>query len=537
MNIAQRGLRRVEALFNLAFTDAWNPWYQLGALAMFCYWIIAVSGVYLFIFFDTSIVGAWESVEAITREQWYLGGVMRSLHRYASDAMVLLVTLHLSREWVLGRFRGARWFSWFSGIPLLWLLFAAGIGGYWLVWDRLAQYIAVMTSEWIDWLPMFGDTLARNFLTNSTLNDRFFSFLVFLHIALPLFLLIGIFVHIKRLKLARIHPSKGLLVGMLAMFLALSIAKPAVSMGPADLATTVSVVDMDWFYLNTYPFLDSFGAGPVWGFVLSLSLLLAAMPWLMPGRKADIAQPAVVDPDNCNGCSWCFHDCPYDAITMIPHVDKPGLMQAQVNSDMCTGCGICEGSCPSATPFRRVEELISGIEVPDYPLDALRNRTEEALAALSGSDNLVLFGCDHALDAEKLGIDGLAVVNLPCAGALPPSFADFVARNPAVAGVMVSGCPPTDCFFRKGSEWSELRMAGERMPHLRTGVGKRKVNVHWAGRHDAAQLRVALDEFRQSLAQGAESLAQGAESTNEEAQLPAEEKDSHAEEAAKAAGS
>ena len=108
---------------------------------------------------------------------------MRSLHRYASGAMVVTVTLHLIREFVLGRFRGVRWFSWLSGVPLLWLLFAAGIGGYWLVWDRLAQFIAVATSEWIDWLPMFGDTLARNFLTDRSVSDRLFSLLVYLHIA------------------------------------------------------------------------------------------------------------------------------------------------------------------------------------------------------------------------------------------------------------------------------------------------------------------------------------------------------------------
>lgn len=501
MNFAEAGLRRVEALFNLAFPEAWNPWYQLGALAMLCYWIVAVSGVYLFIFFNTSIVGAWESMQYITEEQWYLGGVMRSLHRYASDAMAVLVTLHLLRELVLGRFRGARWFSWVSGVPLLWLLFAAAIGGYWLVWDRLAQYIAVATTEWMDWLPFVGDTLARNFLSNETLNDRFFSFLVFLHIALPLFLLIGIFIHIKRLKLARIHPARGLLVGTLAMFLVLSLIKPAVSMARADLTTTVAVVDLDWFFLNFYPFLDSLGAMPVWAFVGSLTLLLVAMPWLFPEKKVERLQAAVVNPDNCNGCSWCFQDCPYDAITMIPHEDKPGMRQALVDPDLCTGCGICEGSCPSATPFRNVEELISGIEVPDYPLDELRIRTESALDKLSGERNLLLFGCDHALQVERLVADELAVVTLPCTGALPPSFADFVARNPKVEGVMISGCHGGDCYFRKGSDWSEQRLQGERMPHLRTGAGKQKVRVHWAGPHDEGNLVDALSRFRSELSE------------------------------------
>ena len=94
----QRGLRRVEAVFNVAFGPDWNPWYQLGALAFFCFWLVVVTGIYLFIFFDTSISAAYTSVQQITQAQWYAGGIMRSLHRYASGAMVVTVTLHLLRE-------------------------------------------------------------------------------------------------------------------------------------------------------------------------------------------------------------------------------------------------------------------------------------------------------------------------------------------------------------------------------------------------------------------------------------------------------
>jgi quinol-cytochrome oxidoreductase complex cytochrome b subunit/coenzyme F420-reducing hydrogenase delta subunit len=507
LSFLQSGLRWVEAGFNLAFTDRWNPWYQLGALSFFFFWIVTVSGIYLFIFFNTSIVGAYESVEYMTTEQWYLAGIMRSLHRYASDAMVIVVTLHLVRELVLGRFRGVRWFSWFSGVPLLWLLFAAGIGGYWLVWDRLAQYIAVSTSEWIDWLPVLGGGLSRNFISMQTLSDRFFSLLVFLHIAIPLFLLLGMFIHIKRIKLARSNPSRGLMVGTLGALIVLSVVKPAVSMGAADLSSTVARVDLDWFYLNMYPLLDSLGPGPLWLALAALTGLLAVLPWLSPERKTNETEAAVVDPANCNGCGWCFQDCPFEAITMIEHEYKTHRRQAQVNPDLCTACGICEGSCPSATPFRHVEELVSGIEIPAFPLDSLRQATEASVAGLGETPGLVLFGCDCALDISSLADEHLSVVSLPCTGSLPPSFADFVARKPQVAGVMVTGCHPEDCFFRKGSEWTEQRFNGERMPHLRTKDGKHKVRVCWAGPHRRAHLVAEIEAFRAEIA--AAGLADG----------------------------
>src|SRR5262245_31613315 len=129
-------LLRIERRFGAAFGAA-NPWHHLGALGFFLYWVIAATGIYVYAFFDTSAAGAHRSVETLTREQWYLGGIMRSLHRYAADAFVVILLAHLGREVARGHYRGFRWFSWVSGVPLIWLVYASGIGGYWLVWDQL----------------------------------------------------------------------------------------------------------------------------------------------------------------------------------------------------------------------------------------------------------------------------------------------------------------------------------------------------------------------------------------------------------------
>ena len=99
------GVARFEAIFEFAFGQRNNPFVSLGALGWYFYWIVAASGVYLYIFFDTGITNAYESVEYITHDQWYAAGVMRSLHRYASDALVLVVVLHIFREFALDRLR------------------------------------------------------------------------------------------------------------------------------------------------------------------------------------------------------------------------------------------------------------------------------------------------------------------------------------------------------------------------------------------------------------------------------------------------
>src|SRR3990172_6068816 len=98
------GFMRVEALFNLAFGERLNPLYCLGAISYWMFWIVVASGLYLYAFYETGVAKTYASVEALTHGQWYLGGILRSLHRYASEAMVLTMGLHLLRHFVFDRY-------------------------------------------------------------------------------------------------------------------------------------------------------------------------------------------------------------------------------------------------------------------------------------------------------------------------------------------------------------------------------------------------------------------------------------------------
>ena len=86
---------RVEDIFNRAFGDRLNPLYHLGAITFFLVWVVAGSGLYLYAFFETGVADAHASVEALTHHQWFAGGILRSLHRYASDTFVIVLFLHL----------------------------------------------------------------------------------------------------------------------------------------------------------------------------------------------------------------------------------------------------------------------------------------------------------------------------------------------------------------------------------------------------------------------------------------------------------
>ncbi|MCG8370388.1 MAG: hydrogenase iron-sulfur subunit [Proteobacteria bacterium] len=493
-----RAFSRTERVFEYAFGQRNNPFVSLGALGWYFYWIVAISGVYLYIFFDTGVTDAYASVEYMTHDQWYAAGLMRSLHRYASDALVIVVVLHIFREFAHDRLRGRRFFAWLTGVPLLAFIYICGISGYWLVWDQLAQYIALATTEWLDTLPLFGEPIANNFLNDTTLGGRFFTLMVFIHIFGPLFMLLMMWVHIQRHAGARVNPPKPLAIGTFAMLVALSFAYPAVSQAPADLDVVPAEVGLDWFYLAAYPLLDVVPGGQLWLYILGGLALLALLPWAPPVKRLPAA---TVDLDNCNGCTRCFDDCPFGALTMVPRTDGRAYdLEPIVDPALCTSCGICAGSCPTSTPFRRAGPIRPGIELPHHTIGTLRDQIVTANGAWPAGPRVLVVGCNTS-NVGELRRSGAHVIEVPCVGMLPPSFVDFALARRHADGVMIAGCAEGDCYHRLGNEWTIARMAGERDPYLRRRVDTRRLALNWLPRDAARRRHRAFEAFRDALAE------------------------------------
>ncbi len=497
VNPVKRIYLALESWFNLSFGNDWNPLYHLGTLSFFLFWVILVSGIYLFIPFHGSLDGAYASVEYMTHEQWYAAGIMRSLHRYASDAVVVTILLHLFKEFASGRYRGFRWFSWVTGVPSLWMVVTLGITGYWLVWDELAQYVAVGSARLMDALPIFSGAMTRNFVSGG-MTDRFFILIEFLHLlGQPLLLLFMLWLHVKHLSNVNIHPPRGLAVGTLIALLVLALYKPALSHAPADLASVPRELHLDWYYLNVYPLLEYWPAGQVWILTLSITLLLMLLPWLPPKREGP---KAVVDLDHCNGCGLCFDDCPFDAITLQPRTDGAHFEhEVAVNPSLCGACGICAGSCPASNPFRMArEELRTGIDMPQFSADEMRRRTREAIGEMHGEVRILVYGCEHGLDVTRLQRDDTRGIRLICSGMLPPTLVEYALKQGA-DGVMVVGCRQNDCYFRFGNRWLLARFAGTRKPALRGRAERKRIRVHGGAEPDRNDVARDLDDFRRHL--------------------------------------
>ncbi len=494
--LAQSAFRQLDRLFDAAFGSELNPLRNLGSLGFLFFWLLAISGIYVYIVLDTSATGAYRSIDSLSRTQWYLGGILRSVHRYAADGFILVVLAHLLREWVFGHFHGFRRFSWWTGIPLLFFCFACGIVGFWLNWDQLGQFSVQASAELLDSLPLFASPLTRNFINTSAVSDRLFSLFVFVHLGLPLLLLFGSWFHIQRISFAAVFPPRALGIGTILSLFVLAVFAPVLSHPAANLAVLPTALAIDWFILFIHPLMYVTSTGFIWSILACVLLTLFFLPVFVREVSAPVA---IVDPDNCNGCRRCFDDCPYAAVTMVPHPDRKIARQmAQVDSDLCASCGICVGACPSSTPFRSMEKLVTGIDLPHAPVNQLREQLRTELTQLKSEIKIVVFGCNQAANVTALQDPGVAVLSLICTGMLPPSFVEYALRDGA-SGVLITGCRAGGCEFRLGPQWAEQRISGKREPSLRASVARERIQITWADAGNEAAILDAVTTLRNRL--------------------------------------
>ena len=455
----QRWLTALDHRFDAAFGAPANPLKQLGALGFLLLWLLAISGIVLYVLLDTSAAGALRSIERLQDAPWRSGDTLRGLHRYGADAFVVVMFAHLLRELWLGRFRAWHRHAWWTGVVLVPLALACAIGGFWLNWDRLGQYSAIATAEWLD--ALLGTPVARNFLAGGV-SDRLFSLFVFVHLGLPLLLVFGAWAHVQRLGHPAVFPRRVLALGTTLTLLALAFAWPVRSQGPADVGTVPQQLALDWLLLFLHPLADRFSNEATWAVSALLLGGLLVLP-LWPARARPAA--AQVHPRECSGCGRCVGDCPYGAISLVPHpLRRTGVMLPQVRAAQCASCGLCVASCPSSTPFRKTAQLATGIDLPQFPLAQLREQLRRGLAA---GKRRVVFGCERGARIAQLQDPQVLALTLPCAGMLPPSFVDYALREGART-VLVAGCREGGCDFRLGPRWTAERLVGEREPHLRT---------------------------------------------------------------------
>jgi ferredoxin len=330
---------KFEGIINRFTKSDFNPFYHLGTLTIFMLIVLIGTGVYITLIYRPGLDVAYQTVEKI--DSTWFGSLMRSMHRYASDGMIVLIVLHMLKMLVSDRFSGQRWLAWTSGWIMLAMVWLTGTMGYWLIWDQRAQWMTEYMMEYL--AGTSGLTYVAPDLASRTFSN--FVIIIFLHVFIPLIGFLGIYIHSLRLSRERWWSPRWVSIQAMIGLVVLSLLKPAQSALPADLSQLIQSVPMDAFYLGFLPLIDLWGNLIFWGLAILVGGSLFLLPWLASGRNPG---PATVTDPKCTGCNICYAECPFDAIRMNDRNDSSGYHKlAIINSAQCTGCGICVGACPT----------------------------------------------------------------------------------------------------------------------------------------------------------------------------------------------
>lgn len=137
---------------NKIFPDHWS--FMLGEIAMYSFFILLGTGVFLTLFFVPSMAqtvyhGSYKPLDGHTMSQAYAstlnlsfnvraGLVMRQMHHWAANVFIAAIVVHLLRVFFTGAFRKPREINWVIGSLLLILAIVEGFLGYSLPDDLIS---------------------------------------------------------------------------------------------------------------------------------------------------------------------------------------------------------------------------------------------------------------------------------------------------------------------------------------------------------------------------------------------------------------
>jgi ubiquinol-cytochrome c reductase cytochrome b subunit len=289
--------------------------YVWGSTLVFAFSVQVITGIFLWMCYSPSGQTAWESV-AYVQYDMFGGWLLRGLHHFMAQAMVVLLALHLAQVVIDGAYRAPREVNFWLGLILMQIVLGLSLTGYLLPWDQKGYWATRVATNLMGIVPGVGGDLQHLVVGGADYGNftltRFFA----LHAGLlPGLLVFFLVLHVAIFRRHGIHcrapgkrpdcdfwPDQVLrdAVACLAVLCVVLffIFKPAI-MGtahserpgdylgadlgaPADAANPYSAARPEWYFLFLFQFLKFFpGDREIIGAIVIPSLVMV-MLFLMP---------------------------------------------------------------------------------------------------------------------------------------------------------------------------------------------------------------------------------------------------------------
>ena len=172
----------------------------LGGLAFTAFFLLIASGLMLMCYYQPAPEHAFESI-LLLESAVSGGGYVRSLHRLASHALLVLIGLHTLRVILTGAYRRPRELNWVIGFILLGLAVLAAYSGTLLPMDQPALWATQTGMQLLKSIPLVGEWLYRLLVPDGVGEPlSLLRFYVLHAVIVPVTLLLLCFLHFYRIR-------------------------------------------------------------------------------------------------------------------------------------------------------------------------------------------------------------------------------------------------------------------------------------------------------------------------------------------------
>ncbi len=191
------GYRKFMRLMLLERIPGGAKWrYVWGSCLASVFMIQVVTGVLLMTSYSASATDAWSSVHFIQYKMDF-GWLIRGLHHFGSQTMVVLLALHMLQVVIAGAQLPPREFNWWTGLGLMGIVLGLSLTGYLLPWDQKGYYATQVATNIAGQVPILGAQLQAFLLGGKDYGNHTLSRFFTLHVwVLPFSLIALLVLHI-----------------------------------------------------------------------------------------------------------------------------------------------------------------------------------------------------------------------------------------------------------------------------------------------------------------------------------------------------
>lgn len=134
--------------------------YVTGSMLVFAFMVQVVTGLFLWMAYSPSSQTAYESV-------WWIqyrmtgGWLLRGIHHFMAQAMVIVLGLHLLQVVVDGAYRKPREINYWLGLVLMQIVMGLGLTGYLLPWDQKGYWATSVATNLATLVPFVGKEIQQ----------------------------------------------------------------------------------------------------------------------------------------------------------------------------------------------------------------------------------------------------------------------------------------------------------------------------------------------------------------------------------------